>query len=118
MSAQRQPEKTIDITAALDRVGGDEELLKEIAVLFLGEYPDLLQKIRDGLDRGDSSAVERFSHSLKGAVANFSAQSAFSAAFELESLGRAGNLGNAESAWRNLDQAFAALRPALEHLAR
>ena len=82
----------IDRVSLLDRVGGDEELLREITSIFLAEYPELLRSIQNGLAAGDAQRVERAAHSLKGSVANFGADSATQAAYRLETIGRKGSL--------------------------
>ena len=108
-----QPAVLLDLSAALDRIGGDEELLREIAGLFLVEYPILLQEIRIALKRGDAEALERGAHSLKGSVSNFGARLAFEAALTLEAMGRTRNLDRAPSAFTELEAVLRALRPEL-----
>jgi two-component system sensor histidine kinase/response regulator len=106
----------IDRELALSRVGGDTELLNEIAVLFLDDYPKLLEELRIASERGDARAIERTAHSLKGSVSNFGASAAVEAAFTLENMGRAQELGDIQASLRALEQALEALRPQLEAL--
>ena len=82
----------LDREVALLRVGGDVELLKEIAVLFLENYEAWLGELREAAARGDAKVVENTAHGLKGSVANFGARDAVAASVELENLGRTGNL--------------------------
>ena len=105
-----QPAVLLDLSAALERIGGDEELLREIAGLFLAEYPILLEDIRFAVERGDAEALERGAHSLKGSVANFEARLAFEAALTLEAMGRTRNLDRAPSALTELEAVLRALR--------
>lgn len=60
------PESGLDRQFALSRVGGDEELLKEIALIFLEDYPNSLREIRAAIASGDASQLERAAHSLEG----------------------------------------------------
>jgi two-component system sensor histidine kinase/response regulator len=106
----------IDHNVALSRVGGDTELLKEIAVLFLETYPDVLQEIRTAAENGDAQTLERSAHGLKGSVANFGAAAAVDAAMLLENMGRTHQLQEATQGLRNLEIALSALRPELEAL--
>jgi len=106
----------IDRDVALLRVGGDAELLKEIAQLFLEDYPKSMHDLRMAADGGDAKCVERAAHGLKGSVANFGAEAAVEAARTLENMGRAQDLREVEQVIRSLELALAALRPELESL--
>lgn len=108
-----QADMLLDRSAALERIGGDEELLREIAGLFLAEYPALMQDIRIALERGDPEALERGAHRLKGSVANFESRPAVEAALRLEAMGRIRNLDRAPSALTELEAVLRALHPEL-----
>ena len=110
------PESGLDRQLALSRVGGDEELLKEIAIIFLEDYPNSLREIQAAIDSGDSSELERSAHSLKGSVANFGARDAVACALRLEQMGRAGQLQDCVETLRALERALAALHLALAAL--
>jgi HPt (histidine-containing phosphotransfer) domain-containing protein len=103
---------------ALSRVGGDEDLLREIAGLFLDDYPNLVAKIQEALQSNDARGLERASHSLKGSVANFGAEPAYQAALELERIGRSNDLANARAAYEKLDASLQSLHPELTALAQ
>ena len=109
-------ETVLDRELAMTRVGGDAELLKEIAILFLDDYPSALSDLHHALDRGDARAVERTAHGLKGSVANFGASTAVEAARSIENLGRAQKLAEVAQVLGTLELALAALRPELESL--
>jgi PAS domain S-box-containing protein len=102
-----------DRAAALDRVGGDLELLIELAGMFMEDYPQLLAEIEGALRNGDSDALRQSAHTLKGAVGNFSAQNAYDAAYALEQIGRSGDLSDATGAYRVLKQELERLQPLL-----
>ena len=93
-----------DFNAALERVGGDQELLKEIADLFLEDAPGLLDLVREAIDKNDGSALQRAAHSLKGSVANFGAEETVAAAYQLEQLGVNGQLDDAKDVFVVLEQ--------------
>ena len=107
---------SLDRAVALSRVGGDTELLKEIARLFLDDYPRVLNELRDALARGDAKAVERTAHGLKGSVANFGAAAAVEAACTIEAMGRSQQLAEVGQVIRILELALAALHSELETL--
>ena len=56
MNAQA-PENVVDLELALARVGGDEELLREIAVLFIEECPRALVEIQEAVAAGDATTA-------------------------------------------------------------
>lgn len=106
----------MDLDLALCRVGGDITLLKEIAAIFLDEYPKGLADLQAALDAGDAYKFERVAHGLKGSVATFGAQPAVDAAFLLEQLGHAQDLATASSALHVLDQQLRVLHLELESI--
>jgi HPt (histidine-containing phosphotransfer) domain-containing protein len=108
----------LDESVALTRVGGDAELLCEVIGLFLDDYPQSLEKIREALNTGDPSGVEQHAHSLKGSVSIFGAQEAIDAAFSLEKQGRSGDLTAAPTGLERLEHALASLKPELEAIQR
>ncbi|MBL8176340.1 MAG: Hpt domain-containing protein [Bryobacterales bacterium] len=108
----------LDRAVALERVGGDSELLQEMAQLFLDEYPSQLDAVRVAVLARDAKALERSAHSLKGSVGNFGAAAAQDAALRLEMIGRRGELQDVEQEFRNLEAALSALQPEMESLAQ
>ena len=106
----------LDQAIALSRVGGDEELLREMAQLFLEEYPRVLSEVRSAVGSGNAKAVERGAHNLKGSVGNFGADSAFQAALELEMAGRRGNLADIKGQFARLEAALRDLHPLMQQL--
>ncbi len=81
----------LDCAVALERLGGDEELLREVAGLFLDEYPVLMNEIRTAAASRDAEALQRAAHSMKGSVSYFGSDGVYQAAFLLEKKGRAGD---------------------------
>lgn len=107
----------LDRVSALSRVGGDAELLQEMAQLFLEEFPSQMDAIRQAVSTRNAREIERSAHSLKGSVGNFGAVAAQQAALDLEMLGRAGNLAPIEGALSTLERAIRELTPAMRELA-
>lgn len=106
----------LDRSLALERVGGDEDLLREMAQLFLEEYPAQISAIRNAVSQRDAKAIERTAHSLKGSVGNFAASTAYQSALALEIVGRTGKLEEAEQTLKALETALADLLPEMERL--
>lgn len=106
-------QQVIDMASAMERVDGDEELLREIAQLFLENHTEQMDQIRDAIAQGDSKSLEHAAHTLKGSVGNFGAKPAYDAAFSLEKIGRAGDLAPAETAYVVLEREITNLSNAL-----
>lgn len=109
--------KQIDRDQALARVGGDIDLLKEIAAMFLEESPIMLQTMERAVAQGDAEGLERAAHTFKGSVANFGATQGYEAALALEMIGRGKDLDTASAALARVREAFEQLQPELEALA-
>ncbi len=107
----------LDIAAALGRVGGDEELLREISEIFLEQCPEALSEVRDAVASTNPEALQHAAHSLKGSISNFGAKAAFDAALRLELMGRQGDLSGSAEALSDLERALASIKPQLVKLA-
>ena len=94
--------RAVDHSLALSRVGGDIELLQEIARLFLTDAPHMLNAIRTAICAGDAHALERSAHAFKGCIANFGAKAATEIAFSLEQMGRNRDLSRAAETFARL----------------
>lgn len=109
---------SMDAEAVLARVDGDQALLKEVLGLFLEEYPKRLGEIRAALARHDGTGVASAAHGLRGTLSYFTAGVIVDAARRLETMGREGDLRDAEAACATLEEALGRLTPALRALAR
>ena len=105
--------QVFDLPEALEHVGGNMDLLREIVQIFSGDYPEQIGQIRKGIASGDDKTVEHAAHSLKGSVSNFAAKRAYDAAYHLEVLGREGKLGEAVEALRELEKEMTELEAVL-----
>src|SRR5215210_1078759 len=52
---------------------GDQELLAELVGLFLEDMPPQLEALREAIEGGDASSVQRVAHTLKGSCGNMGA---------------------------------------------
>jgi len=108
----------LDKDAILERLEGDVELLEEIVQLFLEEFPRLLAALRESLANADAAGLRMAAHALKGSLSNFGSLPAVALAFELETMGRNGDLTNAVTVYASLVTSLEQLKPALERLVR
>ena len=78
-----------DITAfnpqtAMSRVGGDQELLREIAELVFHQCPQWLAEIRSASESASQSDLKRLAHTVKNSADNLGATATCTAAARLE----------------------------------
>jgi signal transduction histidine kinase/CheY-like chemotaxis protein len=99
---------------ALDRLGGDEELLEELCQIFLMESPKLMERLRRAIADGDAEALQRAAHSLKGEVSYLAAAQATQAARRLEEMAQANDLSRAAETLALLTRELESLRRAIE----
>ena len=98
----------------VERLGGDEELAHQLIVLFLGEYPKLMENLRQSVGGGQSDAIRRAAHAAKGCIANFVEGGGPQAtAFRIEQLGAAGTLSDVPRLVAQLDRELEALARAM-----
>lgn len=109
-------EPVIDVPALMDRMAGDRDLLQELVALYTADEGTLLGQIDAAIAAGDADALRRAAHTLKGAVSNFCAPHAQSAALALEMAGRAGSLGETAVMARRLREELGRFRIALNDL--
>lgn len=76
----------------LERLEGDEELLKELVGLFLEQSGQQIKELRAALAAGDASVIQHQAHSLKGAAAGLGAEALSHRAAQLEKAGKEGDL--------------------------
>lgn len=87
----RSEERLFSFEDLRQRVGGDEEIAKEILVATVADSAQLMSDIESALARRDHDTLRRVSHSLKGCVANVSAESLVERAREVERAASAGD---------------------------
>lgn len=105
-----------DHAGARAALGDDDELLAEMAELYLSDLPGLLDQVEAAIESRDGDAIRRSAHQLKGASSNFHARSTVEAAYRVERMGRDGDLEGVESAFAALRSEIDRLRPELEKL--
>lgn len=88
----------LDLAAARRRVGGDDALLRELAVIFIDDAPELLAQAQASVD---TERARRAAHSLKGLASNFS-ESTATAAQAVEEAHRSGDTARLPRAIANL----------------
>jgi signal transduction histidine kinase/CheY-like chemotaxis protein/HPt (histidine-containing phosphotransfer) domain-containing protein len=120
-----QPAATLEAAPAdldrdliLERLDGDEALLRELIDLHLREAPVLSAQIGACLAAGDARGVSRAAHTLKGMAANFHARAVVDTARRLEESATAGDLAPAPTLLAQLHLDLALLAEELVGLER
>jgi two-component system sensor histidine kinase/response regulator len=94
---------------ALERLGGDEDLLRELCQIFLEESPKQLHVLRRAVVAGDADAAMRAAHSFKGELSYLGAEDATQAARALENMAQEKDLSRAAQALASLEREVAEL---------
>src|SRR6185436_2225656 len=87
----------------LDRIDNDWEFLGETVQMLNSDGPALMDEIRRAADASDAAALGRAAHTLKGMIANFCSPQTHQCAFEVEKMGRSGDLSSAQESVKALE---------------
>lgn len=87
----------LDWERALENTDGSEDLLIELAEMFIEGCPEMMRAVRTAIDADDAPALQRAAHTLKGSVRIFAMAPAVEAARRLEEMGAAGDLSDADA---------------------
>lgn len=90
--------------AFLANLGDDRELARKLIELFLDQSPKLLAQVRAAVEAGDSEALRRSAHALKGTISNFPSGPARGVAARMEVIGFDGDLPAAREALPMLEK--------------
>ena len=88
----------------ITRLGGDEELARQLVTLFIEECPRMMAQVRESVTQGDADLVRRAAHAFKGSVSNFTADGPTVTAFALENIGRDARLDEASATLAQLER--------------
>lgn len=108
----------LDAAAFKEQLGGDLELLTEMAGIFIEDSPRMLAAARDAIAQQNPQATMKAGHSLKGTLASLTAVTASGIARELEQAARNGNLAEAAKAFERLEKEMDRLIPVLIKLSQ
>jgi HPt (histidine-containing phosphotransfer) domain-containing protein len=108
------PSPVWDHRQALAGLGEDEHLLREIAEIFLREYPRAVSDLRRALAGRDIGMLGRIAHRLKGEVGCFGAGQAVSALLKLEDAAGQQDFARIGPAVDEVERALASVGQALQ----
>jgi two-component system, sensor histidine kinase and response regulator len=98
-------------------VGGDRELVSQLAELFLEDIGPRVTDITTAVSELDAERLYTGAHALRGSAGSIKADIVAAAAGVLEAMGRASKLQGVQGALDDLNIALASLRPRLLELA-
>jgi HPt (histidine-containing phosphotransfer) domain-containing protein len=105
---------TFDFGELLVRVDNDRELLRELLVIFKGEFPRNLLALREAVESKDGNRIATAAHCLKGMLLNLAANQAAAAAARLEQLGRQGRASQFGEVFAAFESDIGKLLPQLD----
>jgi len=85
-----------DVDAMLKRWGNDRKFVERFITKFRERAPDDLEKLRQAVTAGEVEEATRLAHGLKGAAGYVAAERVRELAGKLETMGRDGDLSEAE----------------------
>ena len=112
----QSPESVIDREKLLDHVCGNTDLLREIADIFLGNFPNQLAEMRSAIEAKDCGRIAELGHLVKGSLSNFHAPAAINSALQLEQNGRQNQVAEAEASVVRLQQEVQRMSDVLDEL--
>jgi HPt (histidine-containing phosphotransfer) domain-containing protein len=108
--------RAFDDKELLERIDNDWDFLRETVQMLGDDAPAQIAEIRQSIQRADAAAVGRVAHALKGMISNFCAPAAQASAFEVEKIGKSGDLSTAPDAVAGLERELGALMSELNTL--
>lgn len=106
----------LDIDGALERIGGDKDLLRELASIFIEDAPPLLNRLSATLAEQDCERAQHYAHGLKGIAANVGGVRLEHLALRIENAARDGDLASAGDGIDRLDAELTRLIEALRSM--
>ena len=107
-------ESVLDLTAAIDNLDGDVELVQEIVEMFVEITSEQLQTIEECIGARNVEQVAIMAHGMKGSASNFCARDFMKAARDLEMLACSGRLEGAEEMLVELRDVFDQLKEVVQ----
>jgi HPt (histidine-containing phosphotransfer) domain-containing protein len=115
---EAQLSSVIDVNDALERLGNDHDLFREIVQIYLEDAPAILNRIHEAVKGAEAGALQHSAHSLKGLASSLSAHDVVAAAARLEHVGSSRDLTEAQHALDDVDQRVEELNHAIKDFLR
>ena len=110
--------ENVNLARLLDQLGGDRNMARKLVDMFLQTLPEHLADVRKAAANRDDRALARAAHTVKGAAANFSTGTAYTAARRLELAARSADWAEVGRAQTQFEQQMNTLAAELEAQAK
>ncbi len=77
----------IDLPEVLKRIGGDESFLQKLIDIYIDDFIEKYDKLKEAIGQGDFKTIEEIGHSLKGSSSNLSLKKLRDTSSDIESSG-------------------------------
>ena len=108
--------KHLDFSKATEMFDGDMDLFREIAGLFVEEFSQKADQIRDGVKKGDGTVVAQGAQNLKDSAGSLGADQIFNLSARLETVGVENRLDEVEAILEELTAAIEVFRALLKEV--
>jgi two-component system sensor histidine kinase/response regulator len=98
-----------DVAETLERLGGDEMLLREVLQIFLDGTPTRVATLRQAVTEQKAEALEKAAHSLKGELGYLGISVLSQQARDLEEMGHNRDLPKAASVLAEFENGISAV---------
>jgi two-component system sensor histidine kinase/response regulator len=95
--------KQFDENELLERVDNDIAFLSETVEMLATDGRTLMAEVKQALAANDAAALGRTAHTLKGMISNFCAPQLHASAFEVERMGKSGDVAMAGQAVQKVE---------------
>ena len=102
--------KPIDLHSALERIGGDESLLHELIEIYIEDFLEKHDLLKQAIEHGDFNTIKEIGHSLKGSSGNLSLTNLHETFYQIEMSGREEDIERARYFFHVLNKEFQKLR--------
>jgi len=92
-----------DMDDTMERLGGDEQLFHEVVEIFLDDVPKHMAALGQAIADGNTKAIERVAHTLKGELGYLGISEVSRKACEMEEFGQKSDVRLAASLYATFE---------------
>lgn len=100
----------IDISSAMERIGGDESFLHELIDIYIEDFIQKHKRLEKAIDYEDFKAITEIGHSLRGSSANLSLNGLYDVCAGIELSGKKKDIEQSRFLFIRLNEEFVKLK--------